>query len=106
MRSITPFLNFLNIDKYRIFSQIGDEQAQKKICQLRRFQDGTIKETVNIQVSTFGGYANDFVLDKIVHLISVHYSEIDIKVCRGMSCNGKSFVARNRSNNSLKFLTI
>ena len=81
-----------------IFPQIGDEQTQKKICQLRRFQDGTIKETVNIPVSTFGGYANDFVLDKIVHLISVHYSEIDIKVCRGMSCNCKSFVASNRSN--------
>lgn len=75
-----------------IFPQIGDEQTQKKICQLRRFQDGTIKETVNIEVSKFGGYANDFVLDKIVHLISVHYSEIDVKVCRGMSCNDESFV--------------
>ena len=75
-----------------MFSHLGDEQTQKKICQLRRFQDGTIKETVNIEVSTFGGYANDFVLDKIVHLISVHYSEIDIKICRGMACNGKSFV--------------
>ena len=75
-----------------MFSHLGDEQTQKKICQLRRFQDGTIKETVNIEVSTFGGYANDFVLDKIVHLISVHYSGIYIKICRGMACNGKSFV--------------
>ena len=54
------------------------------MCQLRRFQDGTIKETVNIEVSSWGGYANDFVLDKIVHLISVHYAKVEVKVCRGI----------------------
>ena len=53
------------------------------MCQLRRFQDGTIKETVSIKVSSWGGYANDFVLDKIVHLVTVHFANVDIQVCRG-----------------------
>ena len=66
-----------------IYNFIGDEIKQKKLCQLRRFQDGTIKETVNIKVSSGGGHANDFVLDKIVHLISVNFAKIEVKICRG-----------------------
>ena len=54
------------------------------MCQLRRFQDGTIKETVSIKVSSWGGYANDFVLDKIAHLVNVHLENTEIEVCRGI----------------------
>ena len=53
------------------------------MCQLRRFQDGTIKETVTIKVSSWGAYANDFVLDKIVHLVSVHFNNVEVQVVRG-----------------------
>ena len=66
-----------------MLNHIGDGANQKNMCQLRRFQDGTIKETVNIKVSSGGGYAKDFVLDKIVHLISVNFTNLGVKICRG-----------------------
>ena len=53
------------------------------MCQLRRFQDGTIKETVTIKISSWGAYANDFILDKIVHLVSVHFNNVEAQVLRG-----------------------
>ena len=59
------------------------------MCQLRRFQDGTIKETVTIKISSWGAYANDFILDKIVHLVSVHLDNVEAQVLRG---NKKSFL--------------
>ena len=59
------------------------------MCQLRRFQDGTIKETVTIKISSWGAYANDFILDKIVHLVSVHFDNAEAQVLRG---NKKSFL--------------
>ena len=66
-----------------IFFEIGDDLKQKDICQLRRFKDGTIRESVTIPVSSWGGQANDFVLDKIVHLISVHHPSVEVQVHRG-----------------------
>lgn len=62
---------------------IGDENKQKRMCQLRRFQDGTIKETVTIKISSWGAYANDFILDKIVHLVSVHFDNVEAQILRG-----------------------
>ena len=53
------------------------------MCQLRRFQDGTIKETVTVKVSSWGAYANDFILDKIAHLVSVHFSKVEVQIVRG-----------------------
>ena len=76
-------LSYLFLRLYNHFYHIGDESKQKRMCQLRRFQDGTIKETVTIKISSWGAYANDFILDKIVHLVSVHFNNVEAQVLRG-----------------------